>query len=73
MLYITILEARLTFSYKTKGQDKMSITVNENKHIEITKEKNRINCYVFIGKNPIKGISTKDINKLTDFIVNNLR
>lgn len=51
----------------------MSIMVNENKHIEITKEKNRINCYVFIGKNPVKGISTTDINKLTDFIVNNLR
>lgn len=51
----------------------MSIMINEEKHIEIIKERNRINCYVYIGKNPIKGISTTDINKLKDFIVNNLR
>lgn len=51
----------------------MSITISENKHIEIVKEQNRINCYVYVGKNPIKGISTTDKNKLKDFIVNNLR
>ena len=44
--------------YKSIRKDKMSIQVSENKHIEIVKEHNRINCYVYIGKNPIKGIST---------------
>ena len=51
----------------------MSIQISENRHIEIVKEQNRINCYVYVGKNPVKGISTTDINKLKDFIVNNLR
>lgn len=51
----------------------MSIMISENKRIEIVKEQNRINCYVYVGKNPVKGISTTDINKLRDFIVNNLR
>lgn len=51
----------------------MSVVFNEHKTMEIYREKNRLNCTIFIDGQPKKGISTTDINKLIDFISNNLQ